>query len=200
MTPEEESWGLKSGIWGARSNFWPFSAIWISFLSATASVSFCFVWIRYLYLFKSTDRNNLFSASWHAQIQRLAATPKRSFWAPLNWFLYYLYNLLCTSPGSSKVRMAETVKGFLIKVNRSLIRLKITDPVLDGWFMKFSIYSHCQTSIFRGTWAYWILASKTADNINWGPRIIEVWLYFIKLKVGRTKFWHQKPRITEVWL
>ena len=39
ITPDEESWGLKSGIWGARSNFWPFSAIFsaISFLSATIS-------------------------------------------------------------------------------------------------------------------------------------------------------------------
>ena len=35
----------------------------------------------------------------------------------------------CTSPGSS--RMAETVRGFLIKVNRSPVRLKLTDPVLD---------------------------------------------------------------------
>ena len=54
MTPEEESWGLKSGLWGARSNFWFFSAIFsaISFLSAT--VSFCFVCIRYGYLFKCT--------------------------------------------------------------------------------------------------------------------------------------------------
>ena len=67
-----------------------------------------------------------------------AGTPKRSFWAQLNRFLYHLYNLLCTSPGSS--RMAETVIGFLIKVNRSPIRLKLTDPVLDDWFMKFSIY------------------------------------------------------------
>ena len=58
-----------------------------------------------------------------------AATPKRSFWTPLNRFLYHLCNLLCTSPGSS--RMAETVRGFLIKVNRSPIRLKLTDPVLD---------------------------------------------------------------------
>ena len=67
-----------------------------------------------------------------------ATTPKRSFWAPLNRFLYHQYNLLCTSPGSS--RMAETVRGFLIKVNRSPIRLKLTDPVLNDWFMKFSIY------------------------------------------------------------
>ena len=45
ITPEEENWGLKSGLWGARSNFWFFSAIFlaISFLSAT--VSFCFVCI-----------------------------------------------------------------------------------------------------------------------------------------------------------
>ena len=28
-------------------------------------------------------------------------------------------------------RMAETVRGFLIKVNRSPIPLKLTDPVLD---------------------------------------------------------------------
>ena len=32
-----------------------------------------------------------------------------------------------------------------------------------------------QTSIIRGTWEYWILASKTADNR--GPRMIEAWLY-----------------------
>ena len=52
ITAEEESWELKSGLWGARSNFWFFSAIFsaISFLSAT--VSFCFVCIRYGYLFK----------------------------------------------------------------------------------------------------------------------------------------------------
>ena len=49
ITPGEESWGLKSGILGARSNFWLFSAI--SFLSAT--VSFCFACIRYGHLFKS---------------------------------------------------------------------------------------------------------------------------------------------------
>ena len=49
ITPEEESWGLKSGIWGARSNVWPFSAMF--FLSATAS--FFFVCIRYEYLLKS---------------------------------------------------------------------------------------------------------------------------------------------------
>ena len=72
---------------------------------------------------------NQFSASEHAQIQRLAATPKRSFWALLNRFLYHLYNLLCASPGSSI--MAETVIGFLIKVNCNSIRLKFTDPVLD---------------------------------------------------------------------
>ena len=53
-------------------------------------------------------------------------------------FLYHLYNLLCTSPWSSW--MAETVRGFLIKINRSPIRLKLTDLVLDDWFMKFSIY------------------------------------------------------------
>ena len=50
ITPEEESWGLKSELWGARSNFWFLSAM--SFLSAT--VSFCFVCIRYVYLFKSS--------------------------------------------------------------------------------------------------------------------------------------------------
>ena len=45
ITPEKESWGLKSGLWGARSNFWFFTALFsaISFLSAT--VSFCFVCI-----------------------------------------------------------------------------------------------------------------------------------------------------------
>ena len=83
-------------------------------------------------------RYNHFSASWHAQVQRLAATPKLSFRAPLYRFLYHLYNLLCTSPGSSKI--AEIVRGFLIKVNRSPIRLKLTDTVLDDWFIKFSIY------------------------------------------------------------
>ena len=52
ITPEEESWGLKSGLWSARSNFWFFSAIFsaIPFLSAT--VSFSFVCIRYGYLLK----------------------------------------------------------------------------------------------------------------------------------------------------
>ena len=45
---------------------------------------------------------------------------------------------LRTSPGSS--RMAETVRGFLIKVNCSPVRLKLIDPVLDDWFMKFSIH------------------------------------------------------------
>ena len=52
ITPEEESWGLKSRLWGARLNFWFFLAIFsaISFLSVT--VSFCFVCIRYRYLFK----------------------------------------------------------------------------------------------------------------------------------------------------
>ena len=49
ITPEKESWGLKFRIFDARSNFWSFSAI--SFLSAT--VSFCFVCIRYGHLFKS---------------------------------------------------------------------------------------------------------------------------------------------------
>ena len=54
ITPEEESWGLKSRLWGARSNFWLLSAIFstISFISAT--VSYCFVCIRYGYLFKSS--------------------------------------------------------------------------------------------------------------------------------------------------
>ena len=132
----EESWGLKSGLWGAHSNGWFFSAIFsaISFLSAT--VSFYFVCIQYGYLFKTTTIT--FLPVDMLKFKDFAATPKRSFWAPLNRFLYHLYNLLCTSPGSS--RMAETVRGFLIKVNRSPIRLELTDPVLDGWFMKFSIY------------------------------------------------------------
>ena len=127
ITPGEEGWGLKSGLWGAHSNFWLFSAIFsaISFLSAT--VSFCFVCIRYGYLFKYTTITFLLVDV--LKFKDFAATPKRSFWAPLNRFLCHLYNLLCTSPGSS--RMAETVRRFLIKVNRSPIRLKLTDPVLD---------------------------------------------------------------------
>ena len=127
VTPGEESWGLKSGLWGAHSNFWLFSAIFsvISVLSAT--VSFCFVCIRYGYLFKSTTIT--FLPVDMLKFKDFAAKPKRSFWAPLNRFQYHLYNLLCTSPWSS--RMAETVRGFLIKVNRSPIRLKLTDPVLD---------------------------------------------------------------------
>ena len=134
ITPGEESWGLKSGLWGAHSNFWFFSAIFsaISFLSAT--VSFCFVCIRYGYLFKYTTITFLPVELDMLKFKDFAATPRRSFWALLN----HLYNLLCTSPGS--FRMAETVRGFLIKVNRSPIRLKLTDPVLDDWFMKFSIY------------------------------------------------------------
>ena len=136
ITPGEESWGLKSRLWGARSNFWFFSTIFstISFLSAT--VSFCFVCIRYGYLFKCIIIT--FLPVYMLKFKNFAATPKRSFWAQLNRFLYHLYNLLCTSPGSS--RMAETVRGFLIKVNRSPIRLRLTDPVLDDRFMKFSIY------------------------------------------------------------
>ena len=55
ITPNDESWGLKSGIWGARSNFWPFSVIF--FLSTT--ISFCFVCMRYGYLFKSTTITSL---------------------------------------------------------------------------------------------------------------------------------------------
>ena len=127
ITPGEESCGLKSGLWRAHSNFWFFSAIFsaISFLSAT--VSFCFVCIRYRYLFKSTTIT--FLPVDKLKFKDFAATPKRSFWAPLNRSLYHQYNLLCTSSGSS--RMAETVRGFLIKVNRSPIRLKLTDPVLD---------------------------------------------------------------------
>ena len=127
ITPGEESWGLKSRLWGARSNFWFFSAIFsaISFLSAT--VSFCFVCIRYGYLFKCTTIT--FLPVDMLKFKDFAATPKRSFRAPLNRFLYHLYNLVCTSPGSS--RMVEMVRGFLIKVNRSPIRRKLTDPVLD---------------------------------------------------------------------
>ena len=59
ITSEEESWGLKSGLWDARSNFWFFSAILsvISFLSAT--ITFCFVCIWYGCLFKSATINFL---------------------------------------------------------------------------------------------------------------------------------------------
>ena len=106
----------------------------ISFLSAT--VNFCFVCIRYVYLCKCTTIT--FLPVDIPKFKDFAATPKRSFWAPLNRFLYHLYNLLCTSPGSS--RMAEMVRGFFIRVNRSPIRLKLTDPVLDDRLMKFSIY------------------------------------------------------------
>ena len=92
ITPGEESWGLKSRLWGTRSNFWFFSAIFlaISFLSVT--VSFCFVCIRYEYLFKSTTIT--FLPVDMLKFKDFAATPKRSFWAPLNRFLYHLYNLL----------------------------------------------------------------------------------------------------------
>ena len=123
ITPEEESFGLKFGPWGARSNFCLFSAIF--FLSAT--VSFCFACIRYGYLFKSTPTTFL-----PVDMLKFKDWQRRRsdrFWAPLNRFLYHLYNLLCTSPGSS--RIAETVRGFLINVSRSPIRLKLTNPVLD---------------------------------------------------------------------
>ena len=53
ITPDEEYWGLKSGIWGARSNSWPFSAIFSAISSLSATISFCFVCIQYGYFFKS---------------------------------------------------------------------------------------------------------------------------------------------------
>ena len=120
ITPEEESWGLKSGIWGARSNFWPFSAI--SLLSAT--VSFCFVCIRYGYLFKSATITFLpvdmlkFKDWLRHRNDRFGLRSTDSC---------TISTTCCV--GSS--RMGETVRGFLIKVNRSPTRLKLTDPVLD---------------------------------------------------------------------
>ena len=127
ITLGEESWGLKSGLWGACSNFWFFSVIFSAKSFYSATVSFCFVCIRYGYLFKFITIT--FLPVDMLKFKDFAATPKRSFWAPLNRFLYHLYNLLCTSRGSS--RMAETVRGFLIKVNRSRIRFELTDSVLD---------------------------------------------------------------------
>ena len=123
---------------GGRSNFWPSSAIYsaISFLSAT--VSFCFVCLRYGYVFQSATINFLPVNMLKFKDWLRHRSDRFGFRSTDSCTISTIFCVRVLGAGSS--RMAETVRRFLIKVNRSPIRLKLTDPVLDDWFMKFSIY------------------------------------------------------------
>ena len=169
ITPEEESLGLKSGLWGARSNFWFISAI--SFLSAT--VSFCSVCIRYGYLFKCATIT--FQPVDMLKFKDWLRRRSDRFGLRSTDSCTISTNLLCTSPGST--RMAETVRGFVIKVNRSPIRLKLTDPVFDNCFMKFSIdFEKCMKLLWNLLdWATLIIIFLTEDTVMELP----IWYRFL---------------------